>query len=74
AVEAFSIRHVFGFGNDLPEGMSPLEITTSGMNGWLPPAAPDARRPAIITFDVTAEGLRAIPRNHLQLISGGLAI
>ncbi len=74
AVEAFSIRHVFGFGNDLPEGMSPLEITTSGMNGWLPPAAPDARRPAIITFDITADGFRAIPRNHLQLISGGLAI
>ncbi len=33
AAEAFSIRHVFGFGNDLPEGMAPLLITTSGMNG-----------------------------------------
>lgn len=74
AVEAFSIRHVFGFGDDLPEGMTPLEITTSGMNGWLPPAPPDARRPAIISFDVTPDGPRAIPRNHLQLISGGLAV
>lgn len=74
AAEAFSIRHVFGFGNDLPEGMTPLAITTSGMNGWLPPTVPDARRPAIVTFDVAPDGFRAIPRNHLQLISGGLAI
>ena len=73
AAEAFSIRNVFGFGKDLPEGMEPLEITTSGMNGWLPPAPLDARRPAIISFDVTADGFRAIPRNHAQLISGGLA-
>ncbi len=74
AAEAFSIRNVFGFGNDLPEGMAPLAIATSGMNGWLPPAGLDARRPAIISFDITADGFRAVPRNHLQLISGGLAI
>lgn len=74
AVEAFSIRHVFGFGKNLPEGMAPLEIVTGGMNGWLPPAPLDARKPAIISFDVTPEGFRAIPRNHLQLISGGIAI
>lgn len=74
AAEAFSIRQVFGFGNDLPEGMTPLEVTTSGMNGWLSPVLPDARRPAIISFDVTPDGFRAIPRNHLQLISGGLAV
>lgn len=74
AAETFSIRHVFGFGRDLPEGMTPLAIRTSGMNGWLPPAPLDARRPAIISFDVTPDGFRAIPRNHVQLISGGLAI
>lgn len=74
AAEAFSIRQVFGFGKDLPEGMTPLEIATSGMNGWLSPALPDARRPAIISFDVTPDGFRAIPRNHLQLISGGISI
>lgn len=74
AAEAFSIRNVFGFGHDLPEGMAPLAITTTGMNGWLPPAPPDARRPAVITFDITPDGFRAIPRNHPQLIAGGLAI
>ncbi len=74
AAEAFSIRHVFGFGDDLPEGMEPLAIVTSGMNGWLPPAPLDPRRPAIVTFDMTPEGLRAVPRNHVQLIAGGLAV
>jgi hypothetical protein len=74
AAEVFSIRHVFGFGDDLPEGMEPLAITTDGMNGWLPPGPLDPRRPAIVTFDVTAEGLRAVPRNHVQLIAGGLAV
>ena len=30
AVEAFSIRHVCGFGNDLPEGMASLDHAMSG--------------------------------------------
>lgn len=74
AVEAFSIRCVFGFGSNLPEGMTALDPSAE------PPAThahfptPDARRAAIITFDVTAEGPRAIPRTHLHLIAGGLAI
>jgi hypothetical protein len=34
----------------------------------------DGRRAAIISFDVTAEGFRAVPRTHLHLIAGGLAI
>src|SRR5690606_22072787 len=34
----------------------------------------DARKPAIITFDVTIEGLRAVPRTHLNVIAGGLAV
>jgi AMP-binding enzyme len=73
AVEAFSIRHVCGFGNDLPEGMASLgEVIATGRGA--PPAMPDGRRAAIISFDVTAEGFRAVPRTHLQLIAGGLAI
>lgn len=74
AAEAFSIRHVFGFGKDLPEGMTPLEITTSGLADTFSPVPLESRRPAIITFDVTSDGFRVIPRNHVHLISGGLAI
>jgi AMP-binding enzyme len=74
AVEAFSIRHVCGFGSGLPEGMSPLdEIIASGSSA-APSAVQDGRRAAVVSFDVTADGFRAVPRTHLNLIAGGLAI
>jgi hypothetical protein len=74
AVEAFSIRHVFGFGHNLPEGMTPLDLTasTEGADALLP--AQDSRRAAVISFDVTTDGSRTVPRTHLQMMSGGLAI
>jgi len=34
----------------------------------------DGRKAAIISFDVTADGFRAVPRTHLSLIAGGLAL
>ena len=74
AVEAFSIRHVCGFGNDLPEGMASLDDVIANGSAATPTATQDGRRAAIISFDVTAEGFRAVPRTHLNLIAGGLAI
>src|ERR1051325_10085103 len=62
AVEAFSIRHVCGFGNDLPEGMASLDEVIESGAGRLPFATQDGRRAAIISFDVTAEGFRVVPR------------
>jgi hypothetical protein len=74
AAEAFSIRHVCGFGNDLPEGMASLDAVLSG-DFTVPVAMPqDGRRAAIISFDVTADGFRAVPRTHVNLISGGLSL
>jgi hypothetical protein len=71
AAEAFSIRHVCGFGNDLPEGMASLDAVITDA-----PAASsvtqDARRAAIVSFDVTSDGLRAVARTHLSVIAGGL--
>jgi AMP-binding enzyme len=73
AVEAFSIRHVCGFGSDLPEGMASLdEVIANGFDAT--PATQDGRRAAIISFDVTSDGFRAVPRTHLNLIAGGLAV
>ena len=34
----------------------------------------DGRKAALISFDVTADGFRAVPRTHLSLIAGGLAL
>jgi hypothetical protein len=78
AVEAFSIRHVCGFGNDLPEGMASLDsifdtvaaIETATRRVFIE----DGRKAAIISFDVTVDGFRSVPRTHLNLIAGGLAL
>ena len=74
AAEAFSIRYVGGFGHDLPEGMIPLDHVLAGPFIEPLPPTPDARSAAIISFDITADGFRAVPRTHLNLISGGLAV
>ena len=74
AAEVFSIRHVFGFGKHLPDGMAQLDIATHARAEFDSPPKLDPRQPAIVTFDVTADGLCAVPRNHIQLIAGGLAV
>jgi AMP-binding enzyme len=74
AAEAFSIRHVCGFGKELPEGMASLDLALSGESAATPVVTQDGRRAAIISFDVTADGFRAVPRTHLNLIAGGLAL
>jgi acyl-CoA synthetase (AMP-forming)/AMP-acid ligase II len=74
AAEAFSIRYVGGFGDDLPEGMASLDqALKSGLSSDRP-IIQDGRRAALISFDVTSDGLRAVPRTHLNLIAGGLAV
>ena len=74
AAEAFSIRHVCGFGTDLPEGMFSLDQSIARPPDSSRTVVQDGRKAAIITFDVTADGFRAVPRTHLSLIAGGLAI
>ena len=74
AAEAFSIRHVFGFGSDLPEGMASLDQALAQPSRTTRHVIQDGRKAAIISFDVTSDGFRAVPRTHLSLIAGGLAL
>jgi hypothetical protein len=74
AVEAFSIRHVCGFGGDLPEGMASLDLALAVESTTARAITQDGRRAAIISFDVTSDGFRAVPRTHLNIIAGGLAL
>ena len=74
AAEAFSIRHVCGFGGDLPEGMASLDLVLAREPGAGRSVVQDGRKAAIISFDVTPDGFRAVPRTHLGLIAGGLAM
>jgi hypothetical protein len=74
AAEAFSIRHVCGFGDDLPEGMASLDLAIERPSFTTRAVVQDGRKAAIISFDVTADGFRPVPRTHLSLIAGGLAL
>ena len=74
AAEAFSIRHVCGFGSDLPEGMASLDNAIFRESLTSRAVIQDGRKAALISFDVTADGFRPVPRAHLSLIAGGLAM
>jgi AMP-binding enzyme len=74
AAEAFSIRHVCGFGSELPEGMASLDLVLENPSATSRAVTQDGRRAAMISFDVTVDGFRAVPRTHLNLIAGGLAL
>jgi hypothetical protein len=74
AAEAFSIRHVCGFGTDLPEGMFSLDDAMTRQSTATRAVIQDGRKAALISFDVTADGFRPVPRAHLSLIAGGLAM
>ena len=74
AAEAFSIRHVCGFGGDLPEGMASLDRAIMAESKTNRPVIQDGRKAALISFDMTSDGFRPVPRAHLGLIAGGLAI
>jgi len=77
AAELFVIRHVCGFGRDLPDGVVPLDdcIDAAPLDFGPPPPRADQAGAyvAVVTFEVAAGGLVAVARNHTELIAGGLA-
>jgi AMP-binding enzyme len=77
AADLFPIRHIAAFGSDLPDGVVPLDgeraSATGDFKGAPPRPGPAGDHVAVITFDVTAQGITPVARNHAQLIAGGLA-
>ncbi|HEY5607856.1 MAG TPA: class I adenylate-forming enzyme family protein, partial [Alphaproteobacteria bacterium] len=75
AADMFSIRHVCGFGERLADGIIPLDDLLNAAE-LEPPALERQGNPAdhvaLVTFDVTPDGLVPVARNHTQLIAGGL--
>ncbi|WP_454628316.1 AMP-binding protein [Bradyrhizobium cenepequi] len=74
AAEAFSIRHVCGFGSDLPEGMASLDQAILRESATTRAVIQDGRKASLISFDLTADGFRPVPRAHFALIAAGLAM
>ena len=85
AADVFQIRHVIGFGRDLPDGVTQFDdLVDDATSAWalpwdLPEVAPTERdgnpaaHVALVTFDVTPDGIVAVARNHAELIAGGVA-
>lgn len=74
AAEAFSVRHVCLFGGDVGEGIAGLDEIAFGPHHPRALQERDPRRSNFISFDLTSEGLRVVPRTQMQIIAGGLAI
>jgi acyl-CoA synthetase (AMP-forming)/AMP-acid ligase II len=73
AVGAFTVRHVFAFGYDCPDGVTPLNAALDAPQSYDADRS-DPTATAIITFDIMSDGPRVVPRNHLQILAGGLAV
>ena len=77
AAEMFPIRHICGFGRDLPDGVVPLDdCLASGTTEFFQPSVRPgqaAAHVAAVTFDVTNDGLIPVARSQSELIAGGLA-
>ena len=76
AVELFSVRHVCGFGPNLPDGIVPLDgiffDESSDETVSVPRIGPAAAHVAAITFYPDASGFAPIARSHVELVAGGL--
>jgi len=76
AMETFTIRFLCGFGEGLPDGV--VSVDDIFEHGAEPPAVERfgaaADHVAVVTFDVTADGLIPVARSHAELVAGGLAV
>jgi hypothetical protein len=78
AGELFAIRHVCGFGNRLLDGVLPLDdVFAAEAADPLPPIdrfEHAGSHVAVVTFDVTPQGMVALARSHNELIAGSAAV
>ena len=75
AMETFTIRFVCGFGENMPDGVVPIDDIFDRASS--PPVIERygdvADHVALVTFDITPEGIVPVARSHAELIAGGLA-
>ena len=77
AAQIFPVRYVCGFGAGLADGVIPFDDLLATEACEEPPVVEREGNPAahaaVVTFDVTPDGLVAVARDHMQLIAAGAA-
>jgi non-ribosomal peptide synthetase component E (peptide arylation enzyme) len=77
AAEIFAVRFVCGFGSELPDGVIALDDVFDATTRAPAPSRPKAIPPqdvAVVTFDVTAQGIVPVAHSHAELMAAGNAI
>jgi hypothetical protein len=76
ASETFTIRFLCGFGSDLPDGVMPVDdiFLVSDRPPTIERHGDASDHVALVTFDITADGIIPVARSHAQLLAGGLAV
>jgi hypothetical protein len=78
AADIFPIRYVCGFGARVPDGVVPFDdLFTIDKPDPLPGverAVNPAAHLALITWDVSVDGLVPVARNHFEMLAAGLAV
>ncbi len=78
AAEVFSIRYVCGFGDNLSDGVVPLDdlFTAAKLDAVpvLDRGGNAAAHLAVTTFEVGEDGPVPVARRHLEFLAGGLAV
>jgi hypothetical protein len=78
AADVFSIRYVCGFGDNLSDGIVPLDdLFTIEKLDPIPLLARDGTAVAhlaVVTFDMGEDGPVPVARRHLELLAGGMCV
>lgn len=77
AAETFAIRFLASFGDEIPDGVVPLDGVFHDPPGDAPTpqrGGHPADHVAVVTFDVTPGGIVPLARNHAQLVAAGTAV
>lgn len=76
AMETFTIRFLCGFGEGLPDGVVPVDdiFTIEGHPREISRYGEPSDHVAMVTFDITAEGIIPVARSHGEMIAGGLGV
>ena len=76
AAELFPIRQIAAFGDDLPDGVVPLDGIFAGAAGEMPPQRTTnaAAHVAAYTFATDADGPVPVAHDHAALVAAGLSV